>query len=265
MSIIAVIGDCTTTTTVAIAASWPVVDDVVVLEADRSGGSLAGWLDTPPTPSLSTIVANAHALDAAPAAAWFVVESMVRRSASGIRFIAAPVRAREAGRAIGEASAALFPMFASLSEPTVLADCGRHTPVDPLPTIVSLATAIVLVHRQSDASAPAASVRLERLAEVVQELAPLGIPIVLGVIGDRPFDLDEIHRFVADGADIVSAASLADDALSAAVLAGRTGVSTKRLRRLPLLRSARCVTDAVRQLSGAGNGAALPDPLGRAL
>ncbi len=252
MSLVAVVGDCSTTTAVAIAATWPDEDDVVVLEADRSGGSLAGWLDTSLTPSLSTIVANAHALDTAPSAAWFVVDSMVRRSASGLRFIAAPVRAREASRAIGEASRTIFPLFASLAEPTVLADCGRLTPADPLPTPVSLASSIVVVHRQSDASASAASVRLERLAEVIDELAPLGVPIELCIVGNRPFDIDEIHRFVIGDGEMVTAHALADDTLSAAVFAGRTGVSAKRLARLPLMRSARKVTNAVRQSLGVG-------------
>jgi MinD-like ATPase involved in chromosome partitioning or flagellar assembly len=190
VSVVAVVGDCATTTAIAMAAAWPTNDDVVILEADRTGGSLAGWLDMPLTPSLSTIVANGHALDTAPSAAWFVVDSMVRRSASGLRFIAAPIRAREASRAIGEASTTILPLIASLAEPTVLADCGRLTPADPLPTAVSLASSIVVIHRQPDASAAAASVRLERLAEVIHDLAPLGVPIALGVIGNRPFDLD---------------------------------------------------------------------------
>ena len=43
MSVIAVIGDCATTSALALAARWP-ADDVVVLEADRTGGSLAAWL-----------------------------------------------------------------------------------------------------------------------------------------------------------------------------------------------------------------------------
>jgi MinD-like ATPase involved in chromosome partitioning or flagellar assembly len=250
MSVVAVVGDCTTTTAVAMAAAWPADDHVVILEADRSGGSLAAWLDTPLTPSLSTIVANAHALDTAPSAAWIVIDSMVRRSASGLRFIAAPARAREASRAIGEASTTIFPLFASLAEPTVLADCGRLTPADPLPTPVTLASSIVVIHRQSDASAAAASVRLERLAESIDDLARLGVPIELGVIGNRPFDLDEIRRFVADDDETVTAHALADDALSAAVFAGRTGVSTKRLGRLPLMHSVRQVTDAVQRSLG---------------
>ena len=267
MSVVAVVGDCTTTTAIAMAAAWPANDDVVIVEADRSGGSLAGWLDTPLTPSLSTIVANAHTLDTAPSAAWFLVDSMVRQSASGLRFIAAPIRAREASRAIGEASTTIFPLFASLAEPTVLADCGRLTPADPLPTPVSLASSIVVIHRQRDASAAAASVRLERLAEVIHDLAPLGVQIELGVIGNRPFDLDEIRQFAAGDDETVTAHALADDTLSAAVFAGRAGVSAKRLARLPLMRSVRSVTDAVRQSIGVSeaDGAGRLDQLGSAL
>jgi hypothetical protein len=266
MSVVAIVGDCTTTTAVAMASAWPAADDVVILEADRSGGSLAGWLDTSLTPSLSTIVANAHALDTVPSAAWFVIDSMVRRSASGLRFIAAPVRARDARRASGEASTTIFPLFASLAEPTMLADCGRLIPADPFPTPVSIASSIVVIHRQGDASAAAASVRLERLAEVIHDLAPLGVPIELCIIGNRPFDLDEIHRFVTDNNESVAAHPLADDTLSAAVFAGHRGVSAKRLARLPLMRSVRRVTDAVRQSLDVdeADGAAWPNPLGSA-
>lgn len=254
MSIVAIVGDCTTTTAVALASTWPLSDDVIIVEADRSGGSLVGWLDTPPTPSLSTIVANTHTFDTSPGAAWFAVDAMVRRSASGIRFIAAPVRSREASRAIGEAGTALFPLLATLDQPTVLADCGRHTPADRLPTMVSCASAIVVVHHQADVSAAAATVRLDRLAELVEAVASLGVPLFVAIVGDRPFDLDEIERFIsADGSHQLTAYSLADDTLSAAVFAGRTGVSAKRLDRLPLMRSTRPLTQAVRRALGSAD------------
>ena len=257
MSLVALIGDCTTTTSVAVAASWPTRDEIVILEADPSGGSLTGWLDTPPTPSLSTIVAQPRSATTTtpttpttPTTTWSAIDSAVQRSASGIRFIAAPVRAREASRAIDEAGTALWPMFTSSFVPTVLADCGRHTAADRLPAAVSLAATIVIIHRQENASALAASVRLERLAETINGLGPLGVPIELAVIGTRPFYLDEIHRFVSGDTESVRAHALADDELSAAVFAGRSGVSSKRLGRLPLIRSVRSITDAVRQSLG---------------
>ena len=148
----------------------------------------------------------------------------------------------------------------------MLADCGRLMAADPLPSPVALASSIVVVHRQDDASAAAASVRLERLAEVIDDLVPIGVPIELGIIGTRPFDLDEIHRFVTNDHEAVTSHALAEDSLSAAVFAGRSGVSAKRLERLPLMRSVRRVTDAVRQSLGTGatDGARGLEPLGDA-
>lgn len=247
MSIVAIIGDCTTTTSVALASAWPVDDEVVIAEVDRTGGSLAAWLDTPVTPSLSTIVANAPGFSTSPDAAWSTIESMVHRSASGIRFIAAPVRSREANRALGEANVTLFPLLGALTAPTVLADLGHHAAVDSTPAVVLHASDLVVVHRQTASSPAAASVRLERLAELIETLVPLGVPIVLAVIGDRPFDIDEIERFVsAEGRHELTVFGLAEDPLSAAVFAGHSGVSAKRIGRLPLMRSARTVVRHLR-------------------
>ena len=59
------------------------------------------------------------------------------------------------------------------------------------------------------------------------------------MIGRAPFDADEIAGFVGAGAVVSPTVfELADDPLAAAVLAGRSGVSQRRLLRLPLLRSA---------------------------
>ena len=239
------IGDCATTSTLALAATWP-VDDIIVLEADRAGGSLAAWLGTPVSPSLSSIVAQVRTLHDEPAATWTVVESMIQRTPSGRRFIAAPVRSREASRSVSEASAMLFPVLARMPAPTLLADLGRWSATDEPPVLVALATSIVIVHRQHRASATAAAVRLERLAEQIAVLSAIGPPVVLAVIGDQPFGLDEIGGFVSDhGRHEIHVSPLADDELSAAVFAGRAGVSGRRLARLPLSRSARSIAEAI--------------------
>jgi hypothetical protein len=72
--------------------------------------------------------------------------------------------------------------------------------------------------------------------------------IVVAVIGDQPFDPDEIAAFVdASVPGLVDGwAVIADDVLSAAVIAGRVGVSEKRLRRLPLLRSVEELAPTIR-------------------
>jgi MinD-like ATPase involved in chromosome partitioning or flagellar assembly len=231
MTLVAVAGDCTTTTCLAIAATW--VDDVVILEADRSGGSLSAWLDTPGTPSLSTIVANAPVT-------LPTITTMTQRGAGGINFIAAPIRAREAATAIREATTTVFPELASPDHPAVLADVGRYNASDRPPAVLTLAELIVVCHRQEPASTGAETARLERLTEVVESLAPLGIPIILVVFGRDPFDPAEIATFIRDTSPnaLATVHVLPTDDLAAAVLAGRVGVSAKRLIRLPLLRAA---------------------------
>jgi hypothetical protein len=131
-------------------------------------------------------------------------------------------------------------MLANLNSPTFLADLGRHVAIDPMPVLASTASNVIVCHRQGIASAAAATVRLERLAELVEALAPLGVPIVLAIIGDQPFDAGEIEQFVSREHEVeISTQVLALDDLSAAVFAGRAGVSERRLNRLPLMRSAR--------------------------
>ncbi len=241
MPLVAVTGDCTTTTCVALAAGWPTDDELTILEADPTGGSLAAWLDTPSTPSLATIVANAGGVAAASTAR--TIDVMTQRSESGIRFVAAPARSAAARRALDEAATSVVPVLARATGVTI-ADCGRPHPSDSVvPAMVpaiALASVVVVVHRQDTSSAGAAAVRLERLVEGVEQLATSSATVVLAVIGDQPFDPAEIAVFVDEALPGIVGlrATFADDPLSAAVLAGRVGVSGKRLRRLPLLRSA---------------------------
>ena len=242
MSLIAVTGDCATTTAVALAATW--ADDVMLLEADRSGGSLAGWLDTPASPSLATIVANGAGtvrdIDE-------VIESMTQRSGSGIRFIANAVRARPAHRAIEESATHVLPALAARHS-VVIADVGVHRAGEQISPVLRFAAGIVVVHRQAVASAAAATVRIERLVECVEDLAHLDAPLFLAIIGADPFEPAEIAQFVEQSVPdaLTGTVVLADDSLSAATIAGRAGVSAKRLARLPLLRDAAAVSSRLR-------------------
>ena len=237
MTIIAVTGDAATTSAVALAVGWPTGEEVTVLEADPSGGSLAGWLDTPIQPSLATIVANVGAGGGRPALDTFV--AMTHRSESGVCFVANAVRARAAHRAVEEAATAVLPALAA-GPATIIADTGTHRAGEPPSPALRVADVVVIVHRQASASPAAATVRIERLVEMVEELAHLDAAIVLAVVGDTPFDPAEIGAFVDQAMPdtVRMTMSLADDPLAAAAIAGRTGVSAKRLRRLPLMRNA---------------------------
>ena len=250
MTAVAVVGDATTTTTVALAAGWPNGDDVIVLEADPSGGSLAAWLDTPSQPSLATIGANVGADSCRDLRSSFATfDAMAQHSGSGIRFVANAVRSRPAHRALDEAAATVLPALVA-ADSTVLADVGVHrVSIDRSPAL-DVSDVVVLVHRQDAASAAAATVRVERLVESVEDLARLDVEIVLTVIGNTPFEPSEIAAFVDDAVPgaIRTMTALADDPLAAATIAGRAGVSTRRLRRLPLMRDAVELASAVSDL-----------------
>lgn len=246
MTIVAVVGDATTTTAVALSVSWP-GDGAVVFEADRAGGSLAAWLDTPTHPTLATIVATAgssenhHEVMA-------IVDAMTHHSSSGVRFVSNAPRGRAANQAVAEATFSVLPAVAS-SERTFVADTGRHRGGNSLSPVVRASDVVLIVHRQSPASAAAASVRIERLIETVEDVAHTDAPIVLVVIGAAPFDVAELTDFVdaAVPGSIASSVGLADDPLAAFTIAGRAGVSARRLRRLPLMRDA---AEAARLLDG---------------
>jgi len=234
MSVLAFVGDCTTTTCLALAAGWPVhaPHDPVIVEADPSGGSIAAWLDAPVSPSLSTLVAALHGQhDSNP---LITVDAMIRETDAGVRFIPAPYRAREMRSTLVEAERLVFPLIAAATDVVALLDCGRFDP-GRIPAACRTAATTVVCHRLESASAPAATVRLERMAESIESLRLAGHDVAVLLIGDDPFDLDEVLAFAAPGAP---GWPIARDDLAAAVFAGRSGVSSKRLGRLPLSRSA---------------------------
>ena len=196
--IVALVGDCTTTTAVALAAAWPVEDEVDRARGDRSGGSLAGGSTRRPTPSLTTFVApvDSAADDRRRRCAARGVTSrpiVARVEFAGVRFIAAPGPIARGG--IGRS--ARRSLSCSRCSPASTADgAGRRR---PHPAVGSAPgdrcpapTDIVVVHRQDPASPGAAAVRLERLVESMEQLGPLDGRLVPGVIGDDPFDVDEI-------------------------------------------------------------------------
>ncbi len=239
MSLTALAGDCTTTTTLALAATYPPDDAPLVLEADRTGGSIAAWLDMPVAPSLSAIVASQRGADDRAADAWERIERMTHRSRSGVWFVPGPIRSIEAAQAIDEAERTIFPTMARST--TVFADVGRLAATSGVSRTLRIADTVVICHRQATQSAAAASVRIDRTAELVGVLSAAPSRLVVAVIGDRPFGCEEIERYVAAMVDPVpfDVVQLAVDELAAAVLGGRRGVSARRFARLPLIRSCR--------------------------
>mgnify|MGYP001828991980 CR=1 FL=1 len=241
MSQIVLTGDCTTTTALALASAWPRSEDLLLLEFDPRGGSLAAWLDVPPTPSLSSCVAAEHAgtaeLQSGPEG-----KGLVRTTPTGVRFVPAPFRSREAARAIIEARHSVLPRLRGLSD-VVLVDAGAPLPGLAMGEVLAGADTTVVVHRQDASSPGAAAVRLERLREHVDAVTGASADVIVAVIGSDPFDVAQIEEHVDPDLTWIE---LANDPLAAAVHAGRDGVSARRMDRLPLSRSARRLADLLR-------------------
>lgn len=243
MTAIGIIGDVTTTTALALASALDHELHPTIVEADPSGGSLAAWLDTPLNPSLTTIVAQrrSFATGSGTSSVWAMLEPNVRIAAHGPRFVPAPVRSIEARRAVDEAAQWLFPALATADDGLALLDLGRLLPADGLPRAAGTVGSLVVCHRQERASAGAAAVRLERLAEAVELLRHLDVPMTVALVGTEPYRGDEVHDYLnasLSGEPTSTLLTLPVDPMAAAVLAGRRGISGRRLARLPLMRAA---------------------------
>jgi MinD-like ATPase involved in chromosome partitioning or flagellar assembly len=248
MCIVAVAGDFCTTTAVALAAAWPAADDVLVVEADPTGGDLAAWFDIPATPSLSTIVTSA------PGGAWPEVARLTRLADSGLRLVPAPSRAAEAAQAVTESTRSLVQTLAVRASPVTIADVGGLPIISVANPFLRTAAVTVAVHRQSAQSPRAAAVRLQRFADQLDVIGSTPTTLIVAVVGGSPFDISEIESFLAGAAGVNAVVGLPVDDLAAAVFGGRSGVSTRRLGRLPLVRSAgelaRVVRHSISSLSG---------------
>lgn len=246
MSLVAVTGDCVTTTTLALAAAWPRSERPLVVEADPKGGSLAGWFDVPLTPSLSTIVAAVHG-GRPPTCSD--LDDLIRTTESGVSFVPAPYRHREAARTVSEAWKAVLPSLAARDDTVVVVDLGHTITGIAAADDLRSVDAVVVTHRQDSRSPGAAAANLERLREVVGDIrrSNLRRPVVLAVIGAKPFEPADIADDLAEGdRDGLRWAELAVDPLAAASIAGRRGVSARRMSRLPLSRTAATLADEVR-------------------
>ena len=125
MAIVALAGDLTTTTSVALASNWPSGGSPLVVEADPTGGDLAAWFDMYVEPSLSSVVTQVRE------GTWAEIGSLTRPSAAGLQLTPAPAPAREAARAVAEAQRVLAPGLAAQRDPVTIADTGRLQP-DPI-------------------------------------------------------------------------------------------------------------------------------------
>ena len=211
-----------TTVSAAVALTWP--GDVLLAELDPSGGDLGAWFDLPEEPALKSAVASA------PAGEWPVIVQHARTVNPTVSVLAAPVRSREAAVVVAEATNRLVPVLSALDHADVIADTGRTT--SGLGPVAAQAAFVIIVASQAPGSARATAAVLDRTAGLVDVCVQRAMPAAVAVIGDDPYPIDEIGKYLG-----VPCHLIADDPLGAAVLAGRpaTGRLASRSR---LLRSA---------------------------
>ena len=236
MSLVAVVGDVSTTSATVLALGWPAGGQVVLVEADPSGGDLAAWFDLPTTPGLASAVA------AAPTGSWPVVRDHVQH-AHGVDVLVAPGRAGDAEHAVNEAGTRLVPTFAALEDVTVIVDCGRAH-VAHLSPFVLHADLVLVTVRPPVSSDRAAAVHLDRHGELVDTLAARGLAVAAMVVTGGLYNPGEVAAFLGGPSGPLPVVELADDLAGAMLIAGRAG-SRRGVERSPLLRSAATAASAL--------------------
>ena len=290
MTVIGLLGDRATTTAMALAVSWPGNRPVALIEADPTGGSLLGWLDDLSTlgrrrlcregerrrPLGTPIDDFLRDLARRPAGNLGRVVDIAARENVGDRLvgefdvITAPVHPLEAERAVSRLPFASpgthrDSRWGSWSAQRIcLVDLGSrpHRPLDGVD--LSVLDLLVVVVAQRSASEGAAAAHIGRMSGIADQLRSLGEalpPVVVLVVGDRPFDPFEVGDHVRSrlgvasdergGDEVANEPSsgvvvLPSDPLAAAVLAGRAGMSARRWSKTRLGRAA---TIAARELA----------------
>ena len=135
--------------------------------------------------------------------------------------------------------------LATEPSPIVIVDTGRLQSSPAVHPFVGVAAVTVVVHRQATQSSRAAAVRLMRRADQLEALMSLPTAAVVAVVGATPFDLADVESYLGDSVGALPIVGLPVDELAAAVFGGRTGMSSRRLIRLPLLRAAADLTAVV--------------------
>ena len=301
MTVIGLFGDRTTTTAMALAVSWPGNRPVTLIEADPTGGSLLGWLDDPSMLGRRTLRREVEIRRPLVTPIDDFLRDLARRPAEDIRgditgntegdvenacdclvgeldFITAPVHPLEAERAVSRLPfASVGPDRDSFwgrwsNERICLVDLGSrpHRPLDGLdPSALDL---LVVVLAQRSASEGAAAAHIGRMSGIADQLRSLGEalpPVVVLVVGDRPFDPLEVGDHVRSRLGVVSDERVGDEAanerssgvfvlpsdpLAAAVLAGRAGMSARRWSKTRLGRAATIAARELAELTHEGLG-----------
>ena len=220
----------TTTSAVALVATWPPARKVVLVELDPAGGTLAASSGWAAEPSLVTLAAAARRTSD-PEAIWAHCQHLP----GGAAVLAAPVEVEQARGATRMLSGLLGRL--STLDADVLVDAGRLDPTAPLPGVVMAASRLVLCARPrlSDLHALAAFLDAGP-GEALLEAGRLGLVLV----GDGPYRDAEIAG--ALGVEVLGRLPWDEEA---AERLATIPASDRRLRLSPLVRAARSLAQVL--------------------
>ena len=228
------------TTLHALAAVWPEERSLLVVEADPDGGDLAARIGLSVEPGMASLAAaGRRSLVRAD------IDRHTQALSRGVQLLVGnpdPEQATRELELVGQRLAEVLPHDA----PDVLIDCGRlrsSSPAVPL-AVGAFATLIVCRPRVDE---------LQHVRAQIGRLIVQGMEPDVILVGDRPYSAPEVEGAI--GREVVDV--IADDAATAAALAGRGGRASV-VSRSPLMRSARSLAE--RLVAGAGRQAADPAP-----
>ena len=229
-----------TTTALALASMWKTAPRRLLLEADPGGGDLGLWLGLPADSGLAGLAAAArHGHE--PGLPW----RHARELAGGTRLVTAPAGAEQAAACVAALCAAGLPQELAAGEDPALADCGRLYPGSPALAVAAAAQVTLLVVRPRVSELAHLEPRIRGL-----EQAGLRLALILAPDGRRPpgepaYPAEEISGVLG----VRVQATLPSDPRAVEQLCRRAG-DPGPARRLPLLREAAAVTEALAETLG---------------
>ena len=217
-----------TTTSVALAASWPHGRSAVVVETDLAGGDLAATCGMSLEPGLGSLAsAGRHGFDAA------ALLSHAQVLPCGVRAVMGPPSDTEAGAALDVLTPNLEAAMAS-SAVDVLADCGRFTYDELLEQLLRTADLALMVARPTLTG-------VEHVASRLRTIRSMTAQVALLLVGERPYPATE----VAGALSCEVLGVLADDPRGAEGLLSSGGTTTWWLARSSVVRSARSIAEVL--------------------
>lgn len=211
-----------TTAALAMATAWSADHEVVVVEADPTGGDLSARLQLPFEPGLVSLAAAArHGV-----ASGAIGHAHLQAMPSGGSVLVGPGSAEQAVAALRELRPGALAGLAGRAG-LVVVDCGRWSPGSPAQLLISTADLVLVVTRPT----------VEGVVHLRSRMAALrreaGERVAILLVGERPYRAADIDEAVG----LRVAGVLADDPRAATSLyqSPRPGLA----RRFLLVRSAR--------------------------